>query len=119
MAVVICSPDETKRQAFSRNSTALIHQPPPGFSPHEAHAHQAFFGWILPTIRTSEFTILQIVGLDAAVVGRMPAPLRVKLITVPKPKLLSFFKMSFYLFSVCSIFAMMILMPINLKVGVS
>jgi hypothetical protein len=39
-----------------------------GFSPHEAHAHQAFFGWILPTIRTSEFTVLQIVGLDAAVV---------------------------------------------------
>jgi len=38
-----------------------------GFSPHEAHAHQAFFGWILPTIRTSEFTVLQIVGLDAAV----------------------------------------------------
>ncbi|GJJ13050.1 hypothetical protein Clacol_007299 [Clathrus columnatus] len=38
-----------------------------GFSPHEAHAHQAFFGWILPTIRTSEYTILQIVGLDAAV----------------------------------------------------
>lgn len=40
----------------------------PGFSPSEAHAHQAFFGWILPTIRTSEFTVLQIVGLDAAVV---------------------------------------------------
>lgn len=40
-----------------------------GFSPHEAHAHQAFFGWILPTIRTSEFTVLQIVGLDAAVVS--------------------------------------------------
>ncbi|KAI0720255.1 hypothetical protein C8T65DRAFT_633946 [Cerioporus squamosus] len=39
-----------------------------GFSPHEAHAHLAFFGWILPTIRTSEFTILQIVGLDAAMV---------------------------------------------------
>jgi hypothetical protein len=38
------------------------------FSPHEAHAHQAFFGWILPTIRISEFTVLQIVGLDAAVV---------------------------------------------------
>ncbi|TEB21764.1 DUF221-domain-containing protein [Coprinellus micaceus] len=51
-----------------------------GFSPHEAHAHQAFFGWIMPTIRTSEFTVLQIVGLDAAV-------------------LLNFFKMSFYLFS--------------------
>ena len=31
----------------------------------------------MPTIRTSEFTILQIVGLDAAVVGHLP-PLRVK-----------------------------------------
>lgn len=49
-----------------------------GFSPHEAHAHQAFFGWILPTIRTSEFTILQIVGLDAAVVSHMPPLSRVK-----------------------------------------
>ena len=39
-----------------------------GFSPHEAHAHQAFFGWIMPTVRTSELTVLQIVGLDAAVV---------------------------------------------------
>ncbi|KAF8955390.1 hypothetical protein BDZ97DRAFT_1674228 [Flammula alnicola] len=65
-----------------------------GFSPHEAHAHQAFFGWIMPTIKTSEFTVLQIVGLDAAV-------------------LLNFFKMSFYLFSVCSMFAVGILMPIN------
>ncbi|KAI0677415.1 DUF221-domain-containing protein [Trametes maxima] len=67
-----------------------------GFSPHEAHAHQAFFGWILPTIRTSEFTVLQIVGLDAAV-------------------LLSFLKMSFWLFSSCSVLALAILMPINLK----
>ncbi|KAJ2919488.1 hypothetical protein MD484_g945, partial [Candolleomyces efflorescens] len=67
-----------------------------GFSPHEAHAHQAFFGWIMPTIRTSEFTVLQIVGLDAAV-------------------LLNFFKMSFYLFSVCSLFAITILMPLNWK----
>ncbi|KAF9044481.1 hypothetical protein BJ165DRAFT_1481442 [Panaeolus papilionaceus] len=67
-----------------------------GFSPHEAHAHQAFFGWIMPTIRTSEFTVLQIVGLDAAV-------------------LLNFFKMSFYLFSGCSMFAITILMPLNWK----
>ncbi|KAJ7621119.1 hypothetical protein FB45DRAFT_838884 [Roridomyces roridus] len=67
-----------------------------GFSPHEAHAHQAFFGWILPTIRTSEFTVLQIVGLDAAV-------------------LLNFYKMAFKLFSVCSFFAITILMPINWK----
>ncbi|KAF7331657.1 hypothetical protein MKEN_00045400 [Mycena kentingensis (nom. inval.)] len=65
-----------------------------GFSPHEAHAHQAFFGWILPTIRTSEFTILQIVGLDAAV-------------------LLNFYKMAFKLFSICAFFAITILMPLN------
>ncbi|KAF8838304.1 DUF221-domain-containing protein [Paxillus ammoniavirescens] len=67
-----------------------------GFSPHEAHAHYAFFGWIIPTLRISEYTVLQIVGLDAAV-------------------LLGFFKMSFYLFSVCSVFAIAILMPINWK----
>jgi hypothetical protein len=88
----------------------------PGFSPHEAHAHQAFFGWILPTIRTSEFTILQIVGLDAAVVSQ---PIfRVSSSTaLTCSQLLNFFKMSFYLFSVCSIFAMAILMPVNLKVS--
>ncbi|EIN04656.1 DUF221-domain-containing protein [Punctularia strigosozonata HHB-11173 SS5] len=71
-----------------------------GFSPHESHAQQGFFGWILPTIRTSEFTVLQIVGLDAAV-------------------LLNFYKMSFYLFSLCSLFAAAILMPINLKSNIS
>ncbi|KAG8221618.1 hypothetical protein J3R82DRAFT_1895 [Butyriboletus roseoflavus] len=65
-----------------------------GFSPHEAHARPAFFGWIMPTLRTSEYTILQIVGLDAAV-------------------LLGFFKTSFYLFSLCSLFAISVLMPIN------
>lgn len=43
---------------------------PLGFSPHEAHVHDAFFGWILPTLRTSEYSVLQIVGLDAAVVCR-------------------------------------------------
>ena len=88
-----------------------------GFSPHEAHAHLAFFGWILPTIRTSEFTVLQIVGLDAAVVrGEHPflAPLSVM---TGKFQLLSFLKMSFWLFSTCSVFAAAILMPINLKVG--
>lgn len=50
---------------------ACLHNSPPlaGFSPHEAHAHAAFFGWIMPTLRTSEYTVLQIVGLDAAVVS--------------------------------------------------
>ncbi|CDO68681.1 hypothetical protein BN946_scf184652.g8 [Trametes cinnabarina] len=78
------------------NPTLPPGSPPTCFSPHEAHAHQAFFGWILPTIRTSEFTVLQIVGLDAAV-------------------LLSFLKMAFWLFSSCSVLALAILMPINLK----
>ncbi|TFK47344.1 DUF221-domain-containing protein [Heliocybe sulcata] len=85
--------------SYSRKRWPLLFAPRTklkGFSPHEAHAHEAFFGWILPTIRTSEFTVLQIVGLDAAV-------------------LLNFFKMSFYLFSVCSIFATFTLMPINLR----
>jgi calcium permeable stress-gated cation channel len=42
-----------------------------GFSPHEAHAHSAFFGWIIPTLKISEYTVLQIVGLDAAVVSQL------------------------------------------------
>ncbi|KAH7869805.1 uncharacterized protein C8R40DRAFT_1163358 [Lentinula edodes] len=85
--------------SYSRTRWPLLFAPRTklkGFSPHEAHAHQAFFGWILPTIRTSEFTVLQIVGLDAAV-------------------LLNFFKMAFYLFSVCSFFAVTALMPLNWK----
>ena len=49
------------------------HVIPTGFSPHEAHVHGAFFGWILPTLRTSEYSVLQIVGLDAAVVCRFQA----------------------------------------------
>lgn len=53
--------------------TALIHVYYPGFSPHEVHSKSTFFGWILPTLRTSEFTVLQIVGLDAAVVS-LPDP---------------------------------------------
>ena len=48
---------------------------PVGFSPHEAHAHNAFFGWILPTLKTSEYSVLQIVGLDAAVVCHVPVEL--------------------------------------------
>ncbi|CAE6509739.1 unnamed protein product, partial [Rhizoctonia solani] len=65
-----------------------------GFSPHEAHTNQSFAAWIIPMWRTSEFTVLQTVGLDAAV-------------------LLSFFKMSFYLFSVCSLVAIGVIMPMN------
>lgn len=49
----------------------LIH---PDFSPTPAHSPDVysgnrFFGWIIPTLRTSEFTVLQTVGLDAAVVS--------------------------------------------------
>ena len=70
MAVIVCSEDQVEGCVFLpfirmryEGADAWI-----GFSPHEAHAHGAFFGWIMPTIRTSEFTVLQIVGLDAAVV---------------------------------------------------
>ncbi|CAE6531156.1 unnamed protein product [Rhizoctonia solani] len=65
-----------------------------GFSPHEAHTNQSFAAWIVPMWRTSEFTVLQTVGLDAVV-------------------LLGFFKMSFYLFSVCSLVAIGVIMPMN------
>lgn len=44
-----------------------------GFSPHEVHDHESFFGWVLPTLRTSEFVVLQLVGLDAAVVSDHPS----------------------------------------------
>ncbi|KIY44321.1 DUF221-domain-containing protein, partial [Fistulina hepatica ATCC 64428] len=85
--------------SFARTRWPLLFSPRTklkGFSPHEAHAHNAFFGWIVPTIRISEFTVLQIVGLDAAV-------------------LLNFFKMSFGLFSLASFFATTILMPLNFR----
>lgn len=42
-----------------------------GFSPHEVHDHESFFGWVLPTLKTSEFVVLQLVGLDAAVVNSL------------------------------------------------
>ncbi|KAM0746908.1 DUF221-domain-containing protein [Meredithblackwellia eburnea MCA 4105] len=68
-----------------------------GFSPHEVHEKQhTFFGWILPTLRTSEFTVLQIVGLDAAV-------------------LLSFFRTCFLFFLTCTALAFSILVPINYR----
>lgn len=51
-----------------------------GFSPHEAHSmDRNLFGWIWPTVKAGEIAILQIIGLDAAV-------------------LLGFFKMAFWLF---------------------
>ncbi|OWZ67604.1 hypothetical protein AYX14_04653 [Cryptococcus neoformans] len=73
------------------------------FSPISAHdpdAHYTpgtnrFFGWILPTLRTSEFTVLQTVGLDAAV-------------------LLHFYRMCFSLFGVSALLALVVLIPLNL-----
>ena len=60
---------------------------PSEFSPHEAHSHSAF-GWILPTLRTSEFTILQIVGLDAAVVSHTFVSSECHFTQVPAARLL-------------------------------
>ncbi|ORY27742.1 hypothetical protein BCR39DRAFT_536914 [Naematelia encephala] len=71
------------------------------FSPTPAHTSDGdtptarFFGWIRPTLRTSEFTVLHTVGLDAAV-------------------LLNFFKMSFALFGTAAVLAAVVLMPLNL-----
>jgi hypothetical protein len=42
-----------------------------GFSPHEVHTSETLLGWILPTLRTSEYAVLQLVGLDAAVVSQL------------------------------------------------
>ncbi|KAK4703754.1 calcium permeable stress-gated cation channel, partial [Phenoliferia sp. Uapishka_3] len=68
-----------------------------GFSPHEVHdKRDTYFGWVLPTLRTSEFTVLQIVGLDAAV-------------------LLSFFRTAFLFFLTCTFLAAAILVPINYR----
>jgi hypothetical protein len=70
MAGLIRSQDQAKR--YDRNPVArrdiCANVALPAFSPHEAHMHQRFFAWIMPTIKTPELVILQIVGLDAAVV---------------------------------------------------
>lgn len=50
-----------------------------GFTPHTQGIDDGYFSWIWPTIKAEEIKILHIVGLDAAI-------------------LLSFFKMSFWLF---------------------
>ncbi|BGP55728.1 hypothetical protein JCM8202v2_003335 [Rhodotorula sphaerocarpa] len=65
-----------------------------GFAPHEVHDHESFFGFVLPTLRTSEFVVLQLVGLDAAV-------------------LLSFLRTGFYFFLTCSVLAFALLVPVN------
>ncbi|SCZ96759.1 BZ3500_MvSof-1268-A1-R1_Chr4-1g06692 [Microbotryum saponariae] len=67
-----------------------------GFSPHQVHDSQSLFGWVLPTLRTSEFTVLQIVGLDAAV-------------------LLLFLRTCFLFFLTASILVWSILVPINYR----
>ncbi|WRT64883.1 uncharacterized protein IL334_001819 [Kwoniella shivajii] len=71
--------------------------PTPAHSPdpQSASGKSRFFGWIIPTLRTSEFTVLQTVGLDAAV-------------------LLNFFRMAFLLFSLSAFLATMVLIPLNL-----
>jgi hypothetical protein len=58
-----------------------------GFTPHKVHDSDSLLGWVLPTLRASEFTVLQIVGLDAAVV-RPFHPLCVLLQLILLPPLL-------------------------------
>ncbi|TIB61736.1 hypothetical protein E3P78_02670 [Wallemia ichthyophaga] len=98
LALLIGLPSFLLFCSLRRNSTVLFapRTKLKGFSPHEAHDTSSFFGWILPTLRTSEYTVLQIVGLDAAV-------------------LLNFLKMSFWFFSVAAAITCPILVPINYK----
>lgn len=71
---------------------------PATFSTRTYLRHQSnslgFFSWILPTLRTSDSTILNNHGLDALV-------------------LLYFFKLGFYFFLTIAILAFLILVPIN------
>lgn len=71
-----------------RNHTALFSPRTnlKGFSPPAPGLNHGIFSWIRPTIKAKELDILHIVGLDAAV-------------------LLSFFKMSFWLFTCISIWS--------------
>ncbi|KAI9625359.1 hypothetical protein H4Q26_016383 [Puccinia striiformis f. sp. tritici PST-130] len=83
---------------YSRARSSLTFAPRThlsSFSPHPVHLKSGFFAWILPTLKTSEHTILQIVGLDAVV-------------------LLYFFKLGFFYFLTCTIFAFAFLVPINI-----
>ncbi|PWZ00332.1 DUF221-domain-containing protein [Testicularia cyperi] len=65
-----------------------------GFSPLDDGLDSGYFGWIWPTLKTEEMRILQIVGLDAAI-------------------LLSFLKMGFWLFLMLSCWSIVVLMPVN------
>lgn len=79
------------------------------FSPHEVHVNTSFFGWILPTLRTSEYAVLQLVGLDAVVVSFCTQKTR----KLNAEKLLSFLKLGFYFFTICAVLGSAVLMPIN------
>lgn len=63
----------------------------------------------MPTLRTSEFTVLQTVGLDAAVVSYLLLGALLELMI----QLLNFFRMSFMLFALSAILATVVLMPLN------
>lgn len=114
----LCSKNTLERCV--RPSQNTWSQPPTcpaktGFSPHEVHSKSTFFGWILPTLRTSEFTVLQIVGLDAAVVSCLIIMHDRKTDLNTPLQLLNFFKSSFYLFATCTLLAAVALVPINYR----
>jgi hypothetical protein len=69
LACLVCAENEAQGWELQYQTTEFaLNLVNIGFSPHDAHTHPSWFAWILPTIKTSEFTVLQIVGLDAAVV---------------------------------------------------
>ena len=69
VAFTLCAANEAERRvSYPMQLTRALMEECTGLSPHEAHAHTAYLGWLWPTLKTSEYTVLQIVGLDAAVV---------------------------------------------------
>ncbi|WOO82803.1 Calcium permeable stress-gated cation channel 1 [Vanrija pseudolonga] len=80
---------------FLRTRWQLVYMPRTRLKAHWPDVQgtaNSFFGWIVPTIRTSEYVVLQSVGLDAAV-------------------LLGFFRMGFFFFATLTVIAAFTLMP--------
>ncbi|KAI8446714.1 hypothetical protein BY996DRAFT_6434022 [Phakopsora pachyrhizi] len=87
---------------YSRSRSTLTFAPRTHLSSHRhsnTHSIQnsssGLLSWIIPTLKTPEREVLKIAGLDAVA-------------------LLYFFKLGFYYFLTCTIFAFAILVPINI-----
>jgi calcium permeable stress-gated cation channel len=86
-----------------------------------AERNHSILGWLMPTVRTSNFALLSAVGLDAVVVsGNQPPKGEIGTVThmlATLQQFLDFLKTSFYFFSICAVAAALVLMPVNFFVG--